>query len=465
MLLGLDGFKVLNEQEISRIVEAAAAILDRTGVLVENDRILEKLGEWGGRVDKAGRRVYFDTKRVETFLQNVKRVVWGDKKPRVSATVEIYQGFFLDPVDNAYKGWDEAHFMNTLRLAKALPHISGMLMLGCPLKEAPVDKQPLYERLYCWKYGITPGGSIWDSTLCESLYALHNTYAEETGKPVEEVFHAAVYLISPLKFAAVEAEQFLYFYERGLKVGVGANGTLGGSFPVTVAGALAVHLAENLFIGILNHVFFGTDTLHISTSITAMDMSSGALQYGRPEKSLANIAMAQIARSLGAGFNGHCGLSDAKQPGCEAGMQKLTSAFFNAAAGGDFYLAAGLLATDEVLSPIQMIFDHEALSSVAHIFKGIEADPEALGLEAIFEEGPGGSYLASEHTAFNFREALWVPSVWSKAMYGVWEGRGRKNDLELARERYLEIIGRQVELPQQISGQTEQKLLKVIHKL
>lgn len=462
--LGDNGFKVLNDKEILQIIDTAMHILEKSGVWVENVSMLDRLAEFGGKADYDKQRIYFEKRLIEQFISKRKKAKWDQRPVSFTAAVEIFQGYFLDPADDSYKQWDQKSFLNYIKVAKGLKNISGIYLLGCPVKEVPLQQQPLYEKLYCWKYGITGGEAIWNTALCPQILELFKVYSDEIGKDIKDVFNGRVYLISPLKFGRVETEQFMYFYEKGLKPRVGYNGALGAAYPATIAGGLALQLAENFFVSIINKTFYNEDEFSIGTSISATDMSTGAFQYGRPEKNISNVAMSQIARFLGVEFSGHCGLSDAKVPGCEAGMQKVSSAIFNAIAGGNGHIAAGLLSSDEVFSPIQMIFDDEITGAFKHVCNGVEVNEETLALESIIEEGPGSNFLATEHTAMNFREALWQPSVWSKSMFGQWDSKGRKNDTDIAKEKYFKLIKNDSLLTSNISEKAESEIMKIISR-
>jgi trimethylamine--corrinoid protein Co-methyltransferase len=50
-----------------------------------------------------------------------------------------------------------------------------------------------------------------------------------------------------------------------------------------------------------------------------------------------------------------------------------------------------------------------------------------LALEAIAQVGPGGNYLAAEHTVANFRQELWFPRLFDRKIWSVWEGEGSQD--------------------------------------
>lgn len=455
---------VLSKEEITEILGQSVRILERIGVIIENEELLEIFAGKGFSVDRKASKVFVNRRYIEDFLSSVKRVSRKHEPVSFTSMAEIYQGMYLDPRDNEYKPWTEERLKEYIRVARALPGIDQVSMLGYPPEDVPCELQPLHEKLFCWKYGITGGTAIWDTELCPKILEMFEAYADFRGRPVREVFNCGVFLISPLKMARLEAEQFLYFYRRGLRVSVGALGSLGGTAPVTPAGALSLQVAENLFINIMEREFWGRRELEFSTSLSPLEMSSGVFRYGRPEQVLLNVAGAQIAEYLGAAFSGHCGLSDAKQPGHESAAQKCISAVFGAMTSGSGHIAAGLLSVDEVYSPVQMVLDHEIVGALRHIAAGMAVDEETLAWDTILEEGAGGNFLHTEHTAEFFRDVLWTPSLWSASMYGKWHKEGQKTDMDFAREKVFDILETGDPLKPEITEELEERLVKIIMK-
>lgn len=453
---------ILSGDEAGAIVDGAMRILERTGVLVENAAVLQKLAECGAAVDDAGNVCRFPAALVADFLAATQRYDWPDEPVRYDGHAEMYQGWYLDPADGCYKPWTEQFLLDYVRLAKALPNTGSASMLGLPLETWPRALQPLTEKLFCWKWGIHGGNAIWETALCPRIYSLWNEYAAYTGKDVKALFNGTVYMISPLKFARVEAEQYVWFARRGLEVSVGSLGSLGGTSPVTAAGALALQTAEGFFINFLRRAFFGHRDLHLGNSLSVIDMRTGCFQYGRPEQTLLNIAGAAVARRVGAHYGGHGGLSDAKEPGYEAAMQKASSAICNAQASGRGHIACGLLAVDEVFSPEQLVLDDEALGWLRRLTAGIKVNDDTLALDTVHAAGWGGQYLAQEHTAEHFRENLWFPAVFSTESLSRWRNRRGSGEREEAKARARALLAEAPPPEPQISGQFEDKLWNII---
>lgn len=455
--------EVLDENGVRQIIENACLILEKNGVRVENSGMVKKLSDFGGIADTDKQTIYFKSSFVQEFLERSVKISEKPKPVKFVAQAKMYQGYYLN-ADGEFQELREKNLLELVKLSTLLPNVGSMYMLGCPIKEVPVHLQPLYEKLYCWKYGIAGGNSIWTTGLCEKMLEMWNLYADETGKKTNEIFNGRVFMVSPLKLCKEEAEQFMFFYEKGLATSITTMGSIGGNIPVTLAGAMSVQLAEIIFINIVNRAFFGRQDLLINISISNIDMSTGMFQYGRPEKILSNIAGAQIAKYLGAEFMGQCGQSDAKVPGYEAGVQKVSSAVLNAMACGHGHIAAGMLGVDEIFSPIQMILDNEIVGSLNRVCNGFEVNKETLALDAILEAGSGEDFFASEHTVENFRANLWETWLWSKEMFSTWKDSGRKTELDKAKEKYKDILNNNnMDIVPLICAETEKKLLQIIN--
>jgi len=455
-------YELMSPAEINLIHRSALRILDEVGLAVENQRILQVLADFGLPVDFDGERVRFPPPFVERFISEAEKVDWDAATPRVSALAGVYAGLYHDPASGELVPWTEDALAFYFALARELSHIDGAQMLGCPLP-VPGPLEPLYERYTCWKYGARESGSIHLDPLCPYLLALYQARADDAGASLEEVFRGTVYLVPPLKLGRHEAYQVAYFWERGLRTHIGDMYAMGASAPATLSGAVALNLAERMALCILDRALFGDKRLHLSCSISVMDMRTTIYPYGRPEMAIANLMTAQLARHYGASFSGHAGLSDAKLPSVEAGAQKALTAIPTLLAGGDLWLDAGLLSIDEVCSPIQMVLDDELLSALKHFVHEFEITDEAIGLDAIIEAGPGGHFLDKLHTVRHFRDEHWQPAIWSRQMLRPWLAEGCGLDVDRAQEVALAVQKRGREAPG-MSEPLEQEALRIIEE-
>ena len=212
------------------------------------------------------------------------------------------------------------------------------------------------------------------------------------------------------------------------------------SAPVTAAGSVTLNLAERIALSITRWVLYGRKELSLGSAIAGMDMRTTIRPYGRPETAVANLMTAQLARFYGASFSGQAGLTDAKLPSTEAGAQKAMTALPTLLCGGSVWIDAGLLSTDEVCSPVQMVLDAELVSALKRFTRELEITAESIGIDTVLAAGPGGQYLDVDHTASRVRDELWEPAIWSRTMLGQWMNSGGLTDVERARETVLRFM-------------------------
>ncbi len=431
---------VLSPAEEETIHRNVLRIVDEVGLQIENERLLERLAAAGGRVDRERQRVTYAAEQVEEFIAT-SRCVQTVLPAGVRGSANLYYGHYLDPLTDEFVPLTVERARAYFQVARALPHVPVCGILGCPLEGIPPALEPLYERYWAWRLGAQPGGSIHRVELCPALLDMVQVHAEATGRSVSEVFHATVYLVPALRLGYQEAEQVAWFLERGLRVGIGTSMVTGGATgPATLAGMVTLAVAEGLLLGLVNRALFGEPRWGIWMSATAMDFRTTMRPYGRPDMVLANLMGAQLARRYGTQFGGHCGLTDAPRPSPQAAAQKMQSALPTLLVSGRAHVEAGLLAVDEVFSPVQMVLDDEMISALEQYVREYEVSDAAIGADVIAAVGPGGSYLAEEHTARWFRREMWQPTVWERYPFAAWQRLDGRTDIERARERVLAIL-------------------------
>jgi trimethylamine---corrinoid protein Co-methyltransferase len=455
-------YNLMSTAEVETIHRSALRILDEVGMEIQNERLLKALADFGLRVDFAAQRVRFPPALVERFLAEAEHYDWDKAVPQVGGSAGVYHSLYHDPHTGQLVAWTEERLAFYFALAKHLDHLSGASMLGSRLP-CPPPLEPLYERYYCWKYGAREGSSIYLDELCPFLLELYQAAAQVQGKPVGEIFRGTVYLVPPLKLGVHEAYQVAYFWEHGLRVGIGDMYAMGASAPVTLAGAVTLNLAEQLALRMLDWALWGRKTLALGGSISVMDMRTTIYPYGRPEMAIANLMTAQLARHYRAYYSGHAGLSDAKLPSVEAGYQKALTAIPTLLACGSFWMDAGLLSIDEVCSPVQLILDNEFLGALERFTRQSQISEESIGLETILEVGPGGHFLDKRHTVAYLRQEQWQPALWSRQMLRPWMEAGDGLDADRARQVALDFERKSLP-PAGMSPELESEVLRLIEK-
>ena len=475
--------KSLHGDEINKIHSAMLSILSNTGLAVEHAGIREAYASYGALVDHRADRVWFPEAVINRFLDETEppdiagttpagptlasgtaaadecyRPLCPGQGPSLSTRSGVSFDLYLEPGSNQVMPFTEETLAGYIKLARLLDN--GILVR---LETLPVGEgrptQPLEARIFAWKHGALESGGVQMTELCPCLLEMYQIRADALGLSTAEVFCGSVYIISPLRIPSDVGDQIMFFHERGLRVRIGNMFTMGGTGPVTLAGCLALNLAERVAIGILDRVLFNVRGWVIFGEMAPLDMRTLTMLHGRPEVLLFNLAVIQLAQHYGIPAHTYGGYTDAKHPSAEAGTQKVLTALPCILAGG-CNLDAGKLG-GSLCSPIQMIIDSDLISALRRTLRGFEVNDETLALDLIHEVGPGGSYLSSQHTIKHMRSELWQPKTWTKDAYQAQIEEEIKPDVERALERWQDLMAKPDPEPG-ISEETEQRLQAVV---
>jgi hypothetical protein len=168
---------ILNSADLDKIHTGAMRILQEMGMEIQHEGLLRALADAGLPVDFQEQRVRFPTSYVEQYITGAPKVDWERNPVSVSGTAGIYHGRFHDPSSGELVEWTEDRLAWYFTLANQLSHVCGANMLGYRLA-CPAPLEPLYERLYCWKYGGQEGSSIYLDEICPYLYELYAIRAD-----------------------------------------------------------------------------------------------------------------------------------------------------------------------------------------------------------------------------------------------------------------------------------------------
>ena len=168
-----------------------------------------------------------------------------------------------------------------------------------------------------------------------------------------------------------------------------------------------------------------------------MDMRTTIFSYGAPEMILMGSALAQMAQYIKLPYFGTAGCSDAKLPDSQATAEATFSCQSAALSGANLIHDCGLLDHGCLASPAFMVLVNEVLYMINQFMRGIEVDEETLAVDVIHSVGPGGHFMAEEHTLKYFRE-VWYSTLFDRSNYESWLEQGGRRFQERLREQTLQ---------------------------
>jgi len=257
-------------------------------------------------------------------------------------------------------------------------------------------------------------------------------------KPMVEAFLEP---ISPLQLPKDGLDIVKEFAQAGQPVSIGPMAMTSGTAPGTVAGTLAQENAEILAGVVVTQLFAPGTPITYGGIPHIMDPRTSICSFGSPEQGLMAVAMVQMARHYGFPAYINVGLTDAKVPDAQAGVEKGTSLLAGALAGADTFGHCGICGTDHAGSLVWLYLDNEVMEYVRRIVRGFEVNADTLATEVVRQVGPGGNFLAEEHTVEHFRKELWLPgTAWTRESWDAWAGGGKRSMAERIKDEVKRIL-------------------------
>jgi trimethylamine--corrinoid protein Co-methyltransferase len=289
---------------------------------------------------------------------------------------------------------------------------------------------------------------------CTGKPSIHRTMDADRIEPAMEILaavvgsedalrshpnFATVYCpISPGYFTPDNVRCMLRWAEHGVPITILSMAMGGASAPATLLGELVVINTDILaWIAVLQVLYPGTPLLYGSVS-AVLDMRTGLLPLGAPERGMINAGAALMAQHYG--IPSMCGglSSDAKQLDAQAGYEKALTAFPLIMQGASIIYGVGATDAGSAISYVQMILDDEMIAGLRRMMDGItlhDLDEEVALIKA---NTPRGNFLTSDHTRRAFREH-WLPGILDRQTYRAWQAGGESIE-QACRRRAQDIL-------------------------
>jgi trimethylamine---corrinoid protein Co-methyltransferase len=441
--------QMMDADQCEKIHHTSLEILRKTGVRVHSEEALALLRDAGCTVTD-GTLVRIPPGLVEWALTQAPSTIALCDRSSSVARVRLCPGeswfgpgsdcpYYLDPKDGTRRPFTLVDLDACVRLADALPQISFLMSMGIP--------RDYHGNAYRRQYATLIEGSrkpvVFVCNDGADCRAIVSAAAAVAGGMQELRLNPTLLLYSepttPLQHSATATEKLLYMASEGLPVLHSPAPMMGSTAPVTLAGGLALGNAEVLS-GIVIHqrrrpgapFVYGSGLHH-------MDMKTSISVYGAPEFQLARVAVACMGRYYGLPTWGYAGHSDSILFDEQAAADSVFSVQTALLSGTNLIHDVGYLEAGLITSPEMMVFTADMIDMMRHFTDGFGMGPEELAMEVIHEVGPGGNYLAEDHTLRHYREH-WQPALFDRQRFDGWQASGSKGLRARLREKTLDIM-------------------------
>ncbi len=425
---------ILSTQGRMAVEAAARRILDEVGVSFEADDALTVFrAAAGARVE--GKRVRLDGSLVDQCLTTVPaRWAIRDREGREALVIGEGRTYFgtadVAPFIRDHRTGEVRPFRlddtrTAGRIIDALPDIAFACPFGTPT-DVPTETAATHAFAALVTATTKPiAVAVPDVRNLAAIVEMAEVIA---GGAEQLRLHPFVFSllepISPLTYARESIEKILFMASRGLPFFIGATVSLSATSPVTLAGALAQGLAEDLAGLVLAQLVRPGCPVGIGVATGVLDMSTGVFCFGAPEHALGTVAGGELARHLGVPSWSNGNSTQSKVPDQQAAAEAFQSCLLNVLVGTDVVYDCGYLESGIVSSLEMLVMSDEQIGMARRIGRGIDVTDETLAADVIADVGPGGTFLAEDHTAAHFRDALWRPALSDRRARTTWEAAG-----------------------------------------
>jgi trimethylamine--corrinoid protein Co-methyltransferase len=439
----------LDRPRCEQIHQTALEILRRTGVRVFHEEALRLLAE-ADCVVREENLVYIPPALVEWALQQPpSRVALCRRGSReISAALqERNVNFgpgsdcpnFLDPRTGEHRPFTLADMQAVLQLADCLSELSFLMSTGIP-SDYPSN---IYRKQYATTVQNCQKPIVFvcdDGEDCRRIVA---AAAAVAGGGELLRLNPTLLLYSepttPLQHSRTALEKLLVMAETGIPVVHSPAPMMGGTAPITIAGGLALGVAEVLSGLVIHQLKRAGSPFVFGSGLHHLDMRTSISVYGAPEFQLARLAVADLGRYYGLPTWGYAGHSDSCLFDGQAAADAVFSTLIALQSGTNLVHDVGYLEAGLTNSPEMIVFTCEMIGMLRRFQAGFAIDEENLALEVIHKVGPGGNFLAEDHTIEHFRE-YWQPNLFTRQRFDTWTADGAKTLSQRVREKTVALM-------------------------
>jgi trimethylamine--corrinoid protein Co-methyltransferase len=428
---------LFSDNEIKRVHNASIEILEKIGVHVPHEKVIELFLEAGADVNKEKQLVKIPEKLVMHCLDVCKKqfTIYGrdrTKKGEYGVGKRNYNMVEGEPYwieDNYNRRFSTLEDAATAaRLADALPYMN---IVGAMSDAHEIPEKCRYVYIYAelFKNTTKPIFSFFNNR--ETTKYILELFTIVAGSKEEAIKYPFSYPffepISPLRFPFDGVDLLFETSRFNLPVQTGGTVQLGATGPVTLAGTMAQQNAEILAGNCVVQLINPGNPIVYGSVQCGFDMSTTQASMGGPEQAIMGIGMTQIGKYYNLPVFVLVGMTDSKDADAQAGLESGITMLCGAIAGADKFGSLGVSGADQGASLLVLMMQHEIISYVERMLKGIELSDEKLGVDIIEKAKAKGSFIEEDHTLKHFREELWFPQLLDRNFWQKWFDEGHKD--------------------------------------
>ncbi len=440
---------MLSRDDCLRLHQASLEVLHKTGVEVYNPAGLELLKKAGTAV--TGNLVKIPSTLVEWALASAPGPFNLYKRGTDEIAVKLdgqactfgpgsdtYR--YLDPRSGRRRDFQLADIADCMHVCDALPEIGFVMSVGVP-RDVPTEGYYRHQFAAMIKNTTKPIVVVCDGR--EDIETIAHMAAAVAGG-MDKLAQYPTFLVyseptTPLQHSLEATDKLLFCAEHKIPITHSPAPMMGGTAPITIAGAVVLGNAEMLS-GLVMHQLQnpGAPFLY-GHGVHHLDMKEMISVYGAPEFQLARVMAAEMGHFYGLPVWGYAGHSDSKVVDGQAAADAQFAVMVALLAKTNLNHDVGYLESGLTNSPEMMVLTNEIISQTRRFTEGVCLNDEALAVDVIHKVGPGGEFLSTDHTMAHWRE-LWLPQVFDRQRLEPWQEKGSPIINERLREVTVSLM-------------------------
>jgi trimethylamine--corrinoid protein Co-methyltransferase len=444
--------RLLDQEQVGRILDEALEVLKSPGVMIENDEAAELLMDVGATGDKETRFFSIPSHLVEKCLGTApKHFEVYDLEGRVNIRMAGDHVAFrpgatalniIDPETDEYRPPVTRDLVRWVKMVEGIPALEAQSgSMNCADVPSQVADSHRYYIMLKLSNKTVCGGAYtvegWH-TIKEMLIAAAGSEDALKRRPISIQPACPT---PPLKWTHDPCQTIINNAKLGIPVIIDPMMMTGAGAPVTLEGSLVQHTAE-AFAALVVHQLASPGAPFIwGGSPTVMDLREGTACFGAIETAMLGCGHVQIGKQLGLPTGTALGITDSKTVDAQAGLEAATSMFVAMLSGANFIMGAGMIDFESGQSFEKLIIDAEIIQMLRHLLRGIVKTERPIATGLFRDPEYAGDFMSLQHTLRWMRKELHYPSaVIDRKNASNWAREGKSDIVGRARRRANELI-------------------------
>ena len=456
---GMEGgrYRPLSDADMKAIHRAALQVLERTGLGDSIDELNDLVLPKGATLNEHG-RLCFPAALVEDVLTNTageftvhargERAGRDDMHVTGKNVYFVNSGTAVTTYDAASRSYRPSTLRDIYDFTRLVDRLDNIHMLGDTVlaTDVPDDFEHDMNMLYAMMAGSQKPACLSLRHRSHIPHAIrmfdHASGGEGRFLKKPSVIFGGCPVVSPLRFGRENLELLIDTAKLGLCADLAVPPQAGATAPATLAGTLAQTVAETLAcVVVVNLINPGTPISFCAWPFIT-DLRTGSFTGGSGEQALIASAAVQMGQFYNLPTSVGCGMTDAKAPDAQYGLEKALTIALAAHAGGNRLCeVGGMMGSLMGCSFESMVIDDEAVGMVMRTLRGIEVSDETLAVDVIHDCAVDpGHFLGNPHTMGYIESEFVYPELMNRDRTDTWEGEGKPDLMDRAREKADQLL-------------------------